>query len=227
MKSQLLNTELVSNARAALTAQFSRLDEQANFVETRSVAVRGGQYGTSASLAILRAFVESGIVGYTALQDGVQLEDISALTKLYPHGVTLVQNWQTAKVELGELDIVDITTIVRELCNITEQLASSLVKGQELPVRSSITPEIAWKAAQQSLLSTRDIVKIGISTFKTGFDITKIPQLFTLFPHATALASNAPVAVQSFAMLNLQQKGELTKLGVDVVVDILSFLQTA
>ena len=205
----------------------NRLTLHETTLNTRSASVeaRGGEFGTISSINIMRALTEAGFAGYKALSDDFQVADLAVLPTLYPQAMVLVGNYQQAQKELAELDTADILALVREICDLTESLSKDLAEGQEA-VRGDVSPEQAWNAVRQSLNATRDVIKIGLRTFKNGFDLTKLPELFQLFPAATSLATNAPVAVQSWEKLNLQQKGEVAKLTIDIVIDILSSLQT-
>lgn len=215
---------VVGKAHSRLTANLTLLNENGAIV-SRSPQARGGVYGTTASIAIMEAFTQAGIAGYTAAADGFQPSDLAVLPQLYPHAVTVIGNWQQAKLEWGELDTFDVTALVRELCDTTENLAQAIADGQELPVRSTITPEIAWQAARQSLISTGDVIKLGMRTFKGGFNVTRLPELFNLFPAATSLATNAPLAVQAWAALTFKQRCDLVKIAADVVADIYAELE--
>jgi hypothetical protein len=223
-----ISKSLVGKAHSRLTAKLTFLNEATALVpQSRSAQSRGGLYGTNASIAIMQAFTQAGIAGYTASMDGFQPSDLAVLPGLYPHAVTVIGNWQTAKQEIGELDVFDIAALVREICDLTESIAEALAEGQEAPSRSTITPEIARQAARQSLISTGDVIKLGMRTFKDGFNITKLPELFNLFPAATSLATNAPLAVQAWSVLNFAQKCELVKIATDVVASIYAELNTA
>lgn len=187
---------------------------------------RGGVYGTAASAAMMGALAEIGLAGYQAIGDGFQSSDLAVLPTLYPQGALLVTNYAQARAELGELDPYDVIDLARAFLNTAQSVAQGLAEGQEMPVRSSITPDMAWKAAQSTLTSLRDTIKIGLKTLQNGFNITKLPALLSAFPAVTAFATNAPLAVQGWTMLNDQQKGALANLAIEVVLDILSTLQT-
>lgn len=220
---QTLDRSVIQRANSRLLSVINDAN-QARAV--RFAQKRGGVYGTQASAAMMGALAEVGLAGFQALGDGFQASDLAVLPTLYPQGALLVTNYAQAKAELGELDIYDVIDLARALCNTAENVAQGLAEGQELPVRSSITPDVAWKAAQSSLISLRDVIKIGLNTFQGGFNITKLPGLLSAFPHATVLATSAPLAVQAWEVLNIQQKGELVKLAIDIILDIISTLNT-
>jgi hypothetical protein len=221
------NATLPKSAQRHFKNTLNRLTLHETTLNTRSASAeaRGGEFGTISSINIMRALTESGFAGYKALSDDFQVADLAVLPTLYPQAMVLVGNYQQAQKELAELDTQDILALVREVCDLTERLSKELAQGQE-EVRSEISPEQAWNAVKLSLNATRDTIKIGLRTFKNGFDLTKLPELFQLFPAATSLATNAPLAVQGWAKLNLQQKGEAAKLVIDILIDILSSLQT-
>ncbi len=220
---QTLDRTIIQRANSRLITVVNEAN-QARAV--RFAQKRGGVYGTSASAAMMGALAEIGLAGYQALGDGFQSSDLAVLPTLYPQGALLVTNYAQVKAELGELDPYDVIDLGRAFFNTAQSVAEALAEGQESPVRSSITPEVAWKAAQSSLTSLRDVIKIGLNTFQGGFNITKLPSLLSAFPQATVLATNAPLAVQAWEMLNLQQKGELVKVAIDIILDIISTLQT-
>jgi hypothetical protein len=226
---QTITRNQSDRAKVALIGTFSRLDtvETQRKSSTSTVEIKGGQFATDASRAIIRSLTQAAVTGYVAVVDGFQIADFSLLPTLYPEVATLVSNAAGAQRELSELDFDDIVDIARELIDSAERVSKALAIND---ANARIEPVAmkgadALKAAQASLYSLRDITLLGLNTFKNGFDVTKLPALFQLFPQATSLAQNAPVAVNAYASLTLVEKAEVLKTAIDVVVAIITSLQ--
>jgi hypothetical protein len=202
--------------------------------------VRGGVYGTLSTTTLARALVQSVLVAYTALRDGVQSSDLKQLPTLYPEIVAIICNANTMTLELGEMDTEDILELGSEFLDIVQVVTSALANAlantlankepdEEELVRAygddAMIPDKVYLAAHESLSSTHDIIVVGFHIVRDGFSILDLPALMKLYPEATSLATNAPLALQGWKQLSRKQKAELGKLAIDVVENIWATLE--
>jgi hypothetical protein len=212
-------------------------------------------YGVSSTITLTRSLTQAATMGYTVLRDGFQPTDLKQAAMLVPELFVVVANYPTMRLEIGELDTEDGIELAGEFVNLTrivtaalansdpeddtitrlygERGATQAITPQALPgaaldaARQQVlqTPQAAFDAARFSLISLRDVIRIGFAALKDGLSILDVPALVGMFPDATKLATNAPLALQGWKNLNKQQRKDLGKLAVDIVADIWDTLE--
>jgi hypothetical protein len=225
--------------REAIRASMPQAFSTGHWVTAHSIAgaseayrTRGGQYGTFSTTTFARALTQAVVIAYAALRDGAQTSDLAHVPALYPEVVAIVANAHTMTVELGELDTEDILELAGELVNLTQIVTAALanseldeeeftrVYGDGARDGQAITPDGAYHAARESLSSTHDAILVIFHALKDGFSIVDFPALVKLYPEATSLAVNAPLALKGWRTLTRKQRVEVGKLAIDIVENI-------
>jgi hypothetical protein len=227
--------------RAAMPQAFADDDkekETAASIALTHVLTRGGVYGVTSTITLTRSLTQAATMGYTVLRDGFQPTDLKQAATLVPELFVVVANYPTMRLELGELDTEDSIELAGEFVNLTRIVTTALANSEPdetefIRVYSTrardgqaITPQAAYEAARLSLYSLSDVIQIGFHSLHDGFSVLDIPALVGMFPDATKLATNAPLALQGWKQLTKQQKKDLGKLAVEIVADIWDTLET-
>jgi hypothetical protein len=212
---------------------------------------RGGTYGVSSTITLSRSLTQAATIGYTALKDGFQPTDLKQAAALVPELFTVVANYPTMRLEIGELDTEDGIELAGEFVNLTRIVTTALANSdpeddtitrlygergaaQAITPQAALetarqqalqTPQAAFDAARLSLTSLRDVIRIGFAALRDGFSVLDVPALVGMFPDATRLAENAPLALQGWKQLTKQQRKDLGKLAVEIVADIWDTLE--
>jgi hypothetical protein len=221
-----LNTHNADMAKQFLIGRLSQYDRRRALFSTRSFEVTSGIYGTESSIAVLEAITQASVTTIVALRDGAQLHDLARIPELYPVSMKVITNWKQAKLEFGELNFpADHSALVLSIFEQAQGIAQAFAQGNTKAV-VTLTQDQAYKAVLQSLDATRETILLGFKLFRTGFDLSKIPSAFQLFPHIALLANNAPAAVQGWSMLTRSQQFSVYKFAIDIVDDILTDLES-
>jgi hypothetical protein len=189
---------------------------------------RGGVYGTLSTVTLTRALTQSVLITYIALRDGAQASDLAQVPALYPEIFTVVANFNSMTLELGELDMQDGMELASELINlaatITKALAQASLSEEEftrvygnVPTRRAITQDEAYMAALESLTSLHDVITGGFKIVRDGLTIFDLPAFVNLYPEINALVVHAPLALQGWNQLTRKHRRDLAKVAIDVI----------